>query len=156
MATRRQFVQVAAGAGIVSAAGAPPRDAAERSSTATALKTDVLVCGGGCAGVAAALSAARSGAQVLLVEKAPFAGGIITSVGLPYFDGIADIRDNRIVVRGVALELLSKSGVCRPDAKRIERHNPTIPNTFEFKLLLDSLLQREKTLQNLFNSFVCV
>jgi hypothetical protein len=155
MATRRQFVQVAAGAGIVSAAGAPPLDAAERSSTVTALQTDVLVCGGGCAGVAAALSAARSGAQVLLVEKAPFAGGIITSVGLPYFDGIADIRDNRIVVRGVALELLSKSGVCRPDAKTIERHNPTIPNTFEFKLLLDSLLQREKTLQTLFNSFVC-
>jgi len=55
------------------------------------IETDVLVCGGGCAGTAAALSAARKGAKTLLVEKAPFAGGIITSVGLPYFDGIADI-----------------------------------------------------------------
>lgn len=155
MATRRQFVQIAAGAGVVSVAGASPIVAAGRLSTARTLTTDVLVCGGGCAGVAAALSAARSGAQVLLVEKAPFAGGIITSVGLPYFDGIANIRDNRIVVRGIALELLSKSGVCKPDAKTVEKHNPTIPNTFEFKLLLDSLLQKEKTLQTLFNSFVC-
>lgn len=155
MATRRQFVQVASGVGVVSAAGALPLVAADRPSTAKALTTDILVCGGGCAGVAAALAAARSGANVLLVEKAPFAGGIITSVGLPYFDGIANIRDNRIVVRGVALELLSKSGVCKPDAKTVEKHNPTIPNTFEFKLLLDSLLQKEKTLQTLFNSFVC-
>jgi glycerol-3-phosphate dehydrogenase len=36
------------------------------------VKTDVL--GGGCAGVAAALSAARNGAKTLLVERAGFAG----------------------------------------------------------------------------------
>ncbi|HVK07297.1 MAG TPA: FAD-dependent oxidoreductase [Gemmataceae bacterium] len=155
MSTRRQFVQVTAGTGVAVAAGALPLAAAERPSTGKSLTTDVLVCGGGCAGVAAALAAARGGSKVLLVEKAPFAGGIITSVGLPYFDGIANIRDNRIVVRGVALELLSKSGVCKPDAKAVEKHNPTIPNTFEFKLLLDSLLQKEKTLRTLFNSFVC-
>jgi hypothetical protein len=155
MSTRRQFVQVTAGTGVAMAAGALPRAAAERPSTGQSITTDILVCGGGCAGVAAALAAARGGAKVLLVEKAPFAGGIITSVGLPYFDGIANIRDNRIVVRGIALELLSKSGVCKPDAKTVEKHNPTIPNTFEFKLLLDSLLQKEKTLQTLFNSFVC-
>jgi len=92
----------------------------------------------------------------LLVEKAPFAGGIITSVGLPYFDGIAHISTNRVVVRGIPLELLSKSGVCAPDAKTVARHNPTIPNTFEFKLLLDHLFQAQKeNLTVLFNSFVC-
>ena len=72
----------------------------------------MLVCGSGCAGTAAALAAARVGAKVLLVEKAPFAGGIITCVGLAYFDGIAGIKDNRIVTRGTPLELFSKSGVC--------------------------------------------
>ncbi|MCD6051571.1 MAG: dependent oxidoreductase, partial [Verrucomicrobia bacterium] len=124
--------------------------------SARTIKTDVLVCGGGCAGSAAALAAARAGAKVLLVEKAPFAGGIITSVGLPYFDGIAHISTNRVVVRGIPLELLSKSGVCAPDAKTVSRHNPTIPNTFEFKLLLDRLFQQQKdNLSVLFNSFVC-
>src|SRR3954467_13529788 len=105
------------------------------------IQTAVLVCGGGCAGSVAALAAARRGARVLLIEKAPFAGGIITSVGLPYFDGIADIADNRVVVRGIAMELLSATGVCAPDAKKMAKHNPTIPNTFEFKLLLDRLIK---------------
>jgi len=155
MTTRRQFVKVAAGTAGATAAGAVAPAVAARPSSAASLATDVLVCGGGCAGVAAALAAARSGAKTLLVEKAPFAGGIITSVGLPYFDGIANIRDNRIVVRGIAIELLSKSGVCKPDARTVEKHNPTIPNTFEFKLLLDALLEQEKTLQTLFNTFVC-
>jgi hypothetical protein len=93
---------------------------------------------------------------VLLIEKAPFAGGIITSVGLPYFDGIAHITTKRIVVRGIALELLSKSGVCAPDATTVAKHNPTISNTFEFKLLLDRLFHEQRdNLTVLFNSFIC-
>lgn len=120
------------------------------------IETDVLVCGGGCAGTAAALSAARNGAQTILVEKAPFAGGIITSVGLPFFDGISDIKTHRIVVRGIALELLSKSGVCAPDINEIKPHNPVIRNTFAFKVLLDRELQAcGEKLSILFNSFAC-
>jgi ribulose 1,5-bisphosphate synthetase/thiazole synthase len=153
--TRRQFVQ-ATSAFVVASASTDLTFSAERQRATQDISVDVLVCGGGCAGTAAALSAARNGANVLLIEKAPFAGGIITSVGLPYFDGIANIRDNRIVVRGIALELLSKSGVCAPDAQRVEKHNPTIPNTFAFKLLLDDLMRKEEgRLRVLFNSFVC-
>ncbi len=152
--TRRTFIQTAA---IASASpmiiAAEPRSSAKERRV---IETDVLVCGGGCAGSAAALAAARSGAKTLLVEKAPFAGGIITSVGLPYFDGIAHIDTKRILVRGIALEMLSKSGVCAPDAQTVTKHNPTIPNTFEFKLLLDRLFQEQKDhLRLLFNSFVC-
>ena len=62
------------------------------------IKTDVLVCGAGCAGMGAALAAARNNAKTLLIERAGFAGGIITAVGLPYFDGIADKKTGRIVV----------------------------------------------------------
>ena len=155
--TRRTFIQSAAiGAAATTSTAllaAEPKSSAHTSRT---IETDVLVCGGGCAGSAAALAAARAGAKTLLVEKAPFAGGIITSVGLPYFDGIAHIDTKRIVVRGIALELLSKSGVCAPDAKTVEKHNPTIPNTFVFKLLLDTLFQEQKAnLSVLFNSFIC-
>ncbi|MBI1373197.1 MAG: FAD-dependent oxidoreductase [Phycisphaera sp.] len=120
------------------------------------IETDVLVCGAGCAGTAAALAASRAGARVVVVEKAPFAGGIITCVGLPYFDGIANIKDHRIVTRGIPLELLSKSGVCAPDATHTQVHNPTIGNSFAFKLLLDRELHAQRDRMTvLFNSFAC-
>src|SRR4051812_46423869 len=106
---RRDFLSAggaAAAAGIIgSASAAAP-------SEKPVIEADVVVCGGGCAGLAAALAASRRGARTLLIERAGFAGGIITTVGLPYFDGLADIKDKRIVVRGIGLELLSKSGVC--------------------------------------------
>lgn len=156
--TRRAFVKastVAAVAGPMAMASAATERAVAKAPMRE-IETDVLVCGGGCAGTAAALSAARNGAKTLLVEKAPFAGGIITCVGLPYFDGIADIKTHRVVVRGIALELLAKTGVCRADAAEIKPHNPTIPNTFEFKVLLDRELQAcGEKLTVLFNSFVC-
>jgi len=155
--TRRRFLQSAA---TVAAIAAPTpllaEDRRKNASSPPVSEPDVLVCGGGCAGSAAALAASRAGAKVLLVEKAPFAGGIITSVGLPYFDGIAHISTHRIVVRGIALELLSKSGVTTIDAKTVAKHNPTIPNTFEFKLLLDRLfLEQKQNLTVLYNSFAC-
>jgi hypothetical protein len=154
---RRSFIQsTTLGAAATVSAPLLAADATGISKSRRTLETDVLVCGGGCAGSAAALAAARAGAKTLLVEKAPFAGGIITSVGLPYFDGIAHIDTKRIVVRGIALEMLAKSGVCAPDAKTVAKHNPTIPNTFEFKLLLDRLFQEQKgNLGVLFNSFIC-
>jgi hypothetical protein len=157
-ASRRQFVggTVLAGGAAAAAAAEPDRAAGvERAARPAEIEADVLVCGGGCAGTAAALAAARGGARTLLVEKAPFAGGIVTSVGLPYFDGIADTKDHRVVVRGIALELLAKSGVCGPDAKTMLKHNPTIPNTFSFKVLLDrEFAACGDRLTVLYNSFV--
>ncbi len=120
------------------------------------LETDVLVCGGGCAGLAAALAAARNGAKTLLVERAGFAGGIITAVGLPYFDGIAHVKDNRVVVGGIAMELLVKMGVCKAGVDRLPQHNITIPNVEQFKLLADRLLIAEAPrLAVLYHTFVC-
>jgi glycine/D-amino acid oxidase-like deaminating enzyme len=40
---------------------------------------DVLVCGGGFAGVAAAVAAARNGASVMLIERYGFLGGLATA-----------------------------------------------------------------------------
>ena len=57
-------------------------------------KYDVVVVGGGIAGVSAAVSAARQGADVLLLEKQVNLGGLAT-VGLiswyePFCDGIGN------------------------------------------------------------------
>jgi len=40
---------------------------------------DVLVCGGGCAGIAAAVSASRTGARTVLLERWPTVGGMATN-----------------------------------------------------------------------------
>ena len=119
------------------------------------LTPDVLVCGGGCAGIGATLGAARSGVSTLLVEWAGFAGGILTAVGLPYFDGIADIGSDRIVTRGVPLELFARMGGCEPDATHIHPHNPVVNNIEALKLLLDRMLRAEPQLSFLYHSFVC-
>jgi len=41
-------------------------------------RVDVLVCGGGVAGIAAAVAAARNGAKTLMIERAGFLGGTAT------------------------------------------------------------------------------
>ncbi len=122
----------------------------------TDLKTDVLVCGGGCAGLCAALASARNGAQTLLVERAGFAGGIITAVGLPYFDGIAHKRDSKILMGGIPLELLVRSGICQASDTKVPKYNPTIRNIERFKLLADQMLQAEAPrLTVLYHTLVC-
>lgn len=47
--------------------------------TPVVAETDVLVCGGGFAGVCAAVAAARLGAGVLLIERYGFLGGLATA-----------------------------------------------------------------------------
>lgn len=51
------------------------------------LTTDVLVVGGGTGGTAAALQAARRGAQTILVSEFPWLGGMLTSAGVSAPDG---------------------------------------------------------------------
>ena len=69
---------------------------------------DVLVCGGGVAGIAAALSAARRGAKVLLLEREFMLGGLATlglvTIYLPLCDG-----EGHQVMFGIADELLRLS-----------------------------------------------
>lgn len=130
------------------------------------IKTDVLVCGGGCAGIAAALASARSGAHTLLIERAGFSGGIITTVGLPYFDGLIDKPSGRFVVKGIALELLQKLGHAKAGANHIDDLPPKIitkywgsmwiTNVEHFKILTDELiLQQSDNLSVLYHSVAC-
>ncbi len=49
---------------------------------------DVVVVGGGPAGIAASVSAAKHGASVLLVEKCGFLGGMGTAGGVTNFAGL--------------------------------------------------------------------
>jgi hypothetical protein len=68
---------------------------------------DVLVAGGGSAGCAAAVAAARNGADVLLVEQAGFLGGTGAAV-LDTFYGFYAPGGDRRVVEGIGWELCTR------------------------------------------------
>lgn len=72
------------------------------------MSCDVLVCGGGYAGISAALAAARNGSKVILLEKEYMLGGLGTAglitIYLPLCDGIGNQ-----VSFGIAEELLRLS-----------------------------------------------
>jgi hypothetical protein len=71
---------------------------------------DVLVLGGGPAGLSAAVSAARSGARTLLVERYGFLGGMGTAGGVTNFAGLYGRRQGQVqqLVHGVVDELLER------------------------------------------------
>ncbi len=75
----------------------------------TSLAPDVLVCGGGMAGVAAAVAAAREGAEVLLVERWGFLGGSATAAAVGQFVGW-ETAAGRQVVQGIAEEIVRRLG----------------------------------------------
>lgn len=68
---------------------------------------DVLVVGGGPAGTAAAIAAARLGADVVLVERHNHLGGLSTGGLVIWIDRMTDWNGNH-VIRGIAEELLSR------------------------------------------------
>jgi glycine/D-amino acid oxidase-like deaminating enzyme len=71
---------------------------------------DVVVLGGGPAGIAAAANAAAHGRKTLLVERYGFLGGMGTAAGVTNFCGLhANVHsDIRQVVHGIADELLAR------------------------------------------------
>ena len=80
----------------------------EQLTTPVTSVCDVLVCGGGFAGISAALAAARQGKQVILLEKLFLLGGLgtagLVTIYLPLCDGMG-----RQVSCGIAEELLRLS-----------------------------------------------
>ena len=80
---------------------------------------DVLVCGGGVAGSAAGIAAARDGARVLLIEKRESLGGLCTNgyiTGIAgHVDGLCEEWVKRLAQQGNA--------IIRPHMPAIEPEN---------------------------------
>lgn len=66
---------------------------------------DVIVIGGGTAGISAALSAARTGAKTLLAEATYLLGGLASAGLVTYYLPLGD-GDGAQLCRGIAEELL--------------------------------------------------
>lgn len=79
----------------------------KRSVTAKE-KYDVIVVGGGIAGVSAAVSAARNDMKVLLIEKQVNLGGLATCGLISWYEPLCDGEGNQMV-GGIAEELIKLS-----------------------------------------------
>ena len=74
---------------------------------------DVAVCGGGVAGCAAAIAAARSGMKTVLIEKQCILGGLATSGLIYIYLPICDGKGNK-VMGGIPEEMLKRCTAYSP------------------------------------------
>jgi hypothetical protein len=106
---------------------------------------DVLVVGGGSAGIAAACAAARGGAKTMLIERYGFLGGTFTAVTLGGICGTHMIVDDQRlerVVGGLYLELeerlIKRHGFLEP-----LRHGKIVGSPYDsesFKMVADDMM----------------
>jgi len=135
----------------------------EHFETPVSGRADVIVLGGGVAGVAAALAARRMGADVLLIEKGVALGGLATVGLISFYEPLCDGKGEKLI-GGIAEELLrlaiehgpdtlpdiwrgipeTSNGAPGPDkfdrarGRLASYYSPTI-----FSMALDELLVRE-------------
>ena len=86
----------------------------ESFSTRIAGSYDVIVCGGGVAGVAAAVSAARLGSRVLLLEKSINLGGLATNGLISFYEPLCNGKGDKLMY-GMASELFQMAIAHGPD-----------------------------------------
>ena len=111
-----------------------------------AYDVDILVAGGGCAGVGAAISGARSGAKTLVVERMFCLGGMMTS-GLMSKIALCE-RNN-----GVAKELIERFDAYQHTS--FLKSRPEVPIDPEVaKVVLDKMVIEEAGAQVLFGTSV--
>ena len=117
---------------------------------------DVIVSGGGPAGIAAAIQAARLGADTLLLEKNAFAGGCAAS-GLPFLNFFS--RKKEQVIAGIGDELI----------RRMQKEKAALPHVLTSGGHVDSItmidpewvkicaeeMLLEAGVKILYESFVC-
>ena len=72
------------------------------------LSADVVVIGGGPAGMCAAIAAAREGVRVILVEQGGFCGGMATRGLVGPFMTCYDAKGENMIIRGLFEEIVDR------------------------------------------------
>jgi hypothetical protein len=107
---------------------------------------EVVVLGGGPAGIAAAAAAGRAGRSSILVERYGFLGGAGTAAGLANFCGLhAKVHgEHRQVVHGIADEILDRlesfNGLAKPHLLFQGRIQAQAYDISAYKIAADELL----------------
>ena len=148
---RRDFLKFASAVPFAGVATAPR--VAEGGDGTGGYEADVLVVGGGPAGVCAAISAARNGAKVLVVEQSGMLGGMATQGLVGPFMTCYDKAGDKMIIRGLFEEiverLVARGGALHPkgvfgdgpySAWLPKGHDHVTPfDPEELKMLLDEM-----------------
>jgi hypothetical protein len=119
---------------------------------------EVVVLGGGPAGIAAALAAGRSGRSTLLIERYGFLGGAGTAAGLSTFCGLHAVVHGKHeqVVHGIADDILDRlkamDGLNKPHLTIRDQILAQAYDISAFKIAADELLAEAKV-NVLFHAF---
>lgn len=116
-------------------------------------EVDVLVAGGGTAGVIAGIAAARNGAKTLIIERQRCLGGQFTSGSQGAWVGFSD--KEKLIVKGIAWELRN----LLMERKAIVEDDPNTDVCFLYdtevaKVVLNEMLSKELNLSTYFNTSI--
>lgn len=105
------------------------------------LEADVVVCGGGPAGIGAALSAARNGAKTVLIERYGFLGGmgtagLVSSFAYGYHDKKRFITGG--IFQEVRQKLYEREALIMTERKGWEPFNPEMYKILAYELLQEA------------------
>ena len=108
---------------------------------------DVIVAGGGPAGIGAALSAARAGCEVLIMEAMGCLGGMGTSGLVTAFDPMANGKEMLAggIMREIVLKMYARGFLGPEESPEVfmkQYHHWTPFQVEGYKLLLDELVQQ--------------
>ena len=104
-------------------------------STPVKAETQVLVIGGGSAGVSAAVAAARQGAEVILVERLGYLGGLASGGMIILLLTLDDGRGRQVV-----------GGLCQEVTERLDQRGAAqFPSQDEWGSADETLVQRDQS-----------
>ena len=124
-------------------------------------QTDVVVVGGGPAGFAAAVAAAKTGAKVALVERYGSLGGLFTNGMVLIMRATSRCRDGKwdLVTRGVCEEFMLRAGKFGTDFSSQPTNTcpkshwlPTVDPECA-KVLMDDMIAERKNVEMFFHSW---
>ena len=122
-------------------------------------EADVVVVGGGPAGISAAVASARTGARTALVERYGSLGGLFTNGLVLIVIGTAEgVRggEQRMVTRGICGEFLDRARAMGPGVYRVDRHHGPHQPTIDpegAKVLMDRMARAERNLEVFFHAW---
>lgn len=103
-----------------------------------ASQVDVAVVGGGCAGIGAAIAAARNGAKVAFIERLGFYGGCVTAAMMDVF-WMLQAKDEK-AIEGIAMEMLRRLK-SEMDGVQGEPGQRCYVDAEKFKLMADIMVE---------------